>query len=157
MKEIPLSKGAVAIVDDDTYEELSKYKWCINNNGYAVRATPGSRSDHRPLIPMHRQIMGLQYGQKRDVDHISGEKLDNRKTNLRICTRAENLRNKGKNSTNKSGYKGVYWHRGMKKWHARIMCNFLLHDLGFFGKPELAHAAYCAAADRLHGEFSRHE
>jgi len=156
MKEIPLTQGAVAIVDDEDYEDLSKYKWCLNNNGYAVRASPGRRGDKRPLVLMHRSIMGLEYGDKNDVDHVSGERLDNRRTNLRVCSRAENLRNKRRTSNNKSGYKGVYWHRGMKKWHTRIMCNFVLHDLGFFETPELAHSAYCEAADRLHGEFAHH-
>jgi hypothetical protein len=156
MKEIPLSKGAVAIVDDDTYEELSKYKWCINNNGYAVRATPGRRDEKRPLIMMHRSIMVLNHGDARDVDHIDGNKLNNQRSNLRICTRAENLRNRKKNSNNSSGYKGVCWHKAMGKWHARIMHDYHYHDLGFFADAEMAHAAYCKAADSLHGEFSCH-
>ena len=113
MKEIVLTKGAIALVDDDDFEKLIETRWCLNG--------PYGYNKGRGL--MHRFILGLQ---KRDpqVDHINGNKLDNRKSNLRLCNNAENQMNH--NSTGgKSKYRGVIWggkHPGMKKrpWISRI-------------------------------------
>ena len=100
MKEIPLSsKNEVnnngtysATVDDDLYDDLIKYNWSISNNGYAQRRIikpDGSKS----TISMHRQIMELTFGDNKCVDHINGNRLDNQKSNLRVCTHTENLHN----------------------------------------------------------------
>jgi hypothetical protein len=86
-----------------------------------------------------------------DVDHINGVRDDNRWTNLRLATRAENLRNM-KAKTNKTGLKGVYLNAG--RYTARIRHNYTSHYLGRFDTPEEAHAAYRKAADALHGEFA---
>lgn len=159
MREIPLSRGMVALVDDEDYEELSRYKWsaqyCKRRGTYiAVRAT--SRKSGKKMVLMHRQIMGLEHGDRRVVDHISvGDTLDNRRSNLRIATNSENMCNSGIRPQNKSGYKGVFWSGVSQKWTAQIRKNYTKYHLGLFETPEAAHAAYCAAAERLHGEFAK--
>jgi len=89
------------------------------------------------------------------VDHINGNPSDNRACNLRIGTHSENLRNRGAQANNKSGYKGVAFRKDTKKWTARITVNSHTVNLGCFSTPELAHMAYCKAAAELHGEFAR--
>jgi hypothetical protein len=101
MKKIQLTKNKYALVDDEDYEELNKYNWYYSYQGYAVR------TNHRlnKCIYMHRIIMNpLDYKQ---VDHINHNKLDNRKENLRICDRFQNLQNSKIRLDNKSGIKGV--------------------------------------------------
>ncbi len=89
------------------------------------------------------------------VDHINGDTLDNRRANLRVCTMAQNVRNRKKPRTNTSGYKGVHWMPRHKKWMAKITCAGKHIFLGLFDDPAEAHAAYCAAAKKYHGDFAR--
>jgi hypothetical protein len=90
-----------------------------------------------------------------DIDHINGDGLDNRWSNLRLATRAENIRNSRTKATNTSGFKGVSWHKRDRKWQAHIKINGRSKNLGLFEAPEDAHAAYVAAAQKYHGEFAR--
>jgi len=93
-----------------------------------------------------------------DVDHISGDTLDNRKSNLRCCTRAENLHNGARHTDGKNPFKGCYYSKnqwGDKKWIAQIFVNGKLHYLGSFLTPEEAAAAYNTKATELCGEFAR--
>ena len=105
----------------------------------------------------HRLAWFYVYGvwPPEDIDHINCIRGDNRLCNLRLASRAQNLRNCGVRRNNTSGFKGVTFHRPTKKWRARILHNGVRHNLGLFDTPELAHAAYCAASERLHGEFAR--
>ena len=98
--------------------------------------------------------MGLGRGDKSVVDHINGNGLDNRKANLRIASATENGRNRRRHSNNTSGFKGVKKDKG--RWVANIGGSKNRIRLGSFETPEEAHAAYCEAANRLHGEFARH-
>ena len=151
MKYIPLTKGKFAIVDDDDYEALICFKWHCNAAGYSVRRItigPGKRA----MVLMHRLIAGTPPG--KETDHINMDKLDNRKCNLRICTPAENKWNLGKRKDNMSGYKGVGWHKGTKKFMARIRHNNTRMYLGLFPTAKAAHNAYKLAAATYHGEFS---
>ncbi|MBX3579886.1 MAG: HNH endonuclease [Rhizobiaceae bacterium] len=91
------------------------------------------------------------------VDHVNGERSDNRWANLRKATNAQNSANQRLKRCNTSGFKGVCWHAGGRAWMARIRANGKSHYLGLFGSREAAHAAYVAAADKLHGEFARTE
>lgn len=156
MKEIPLTKGLVAIVDDEDYEELSKYKW-QSVKGYAYRVLLVSDGKGRQRIGMHRQIMGLDLSDERVVDHIDRNPINNKRSNLRICTEAENAMNRSMLSANKSGYKGVSWEKNLKKWRAQIQVNGKNFALGVYSTPEEAHAAYCIKAVELHGEFANAE
>lgn len=156
MKEIPLTKGKVAIVDDCDYEELSKYKWCAarRKDGlayYAIRSVWGNGKNKR--IFMHRVITECPQGMQ--VDHIDGNGLNNTRANLRNATQSQNNANSRKPKSNKSGFKGVHLHTQRKRWVAMIKINKKARYLGIFDTPELAHQAYCLAAKDLFGDFAR--
>lgn len=156
MKKIELTRGLRALVDDDDYEELSKYKWCASplryNTSYALRNVyiPGKSPK---TIFMHNVILNPKKGEL--VDHIDGDGLDNRKTNLRICTNTQNQWNKPMQSNNKTGYKGVSYYKTSKKWKAKVVANGVVYHLGTFDSPELAGRAYDKGAQEYHGEFAR--
>lgn len=90
-----------------------------------------------------------------DVDHINCDRSDNRLSNLRLATRAQNMQNRGATRRNTTGLKGVCWDSGRKKWLAQIKINGRNTYLGRHDTPEQAHAAYLRAADLEHGEFAR--
>jgi hypothetical protein len=92
------------------------------------------------------------------IDHISGDPMDNRLTNLRLASRSQNLANQGRNRRNSSGFKGVSWYEANQKWGARIRRpKGKKQYLGYFTTPEEAHAAYCRAAKHYFGEYARFE
>lgn len=153
MKELSLTRGFVALVDDEDYEQLSKYKWTATDEGYAFRMAKVIGG--REKISMHRFLMGIGKNDPRQVDHINGNAQDNRKENLRICSQSENLKNYKKPSTNTSGYKGVSWSTATNKWKAQIRVNNEVKYLGVYENAEDAHRAYCAASEKYHGEFGR--
>jgi hypothetical protein len=156
MKEIPLTQGKVAIVDDEDFEELSKVKWCAQKSKdtfYAVRGLYRSDKKTKGQIIMHRVI--LDAPTDKFVDHINGDGLDNRRENLRLCSHAENQRNKGKQKNNTSGFKGVCWHKRSKKWYVQIMADKKLINVGLFTTLEEAVSAHKSAALKYHGEFAR--
>src|SRR5258708_35296117 len=95
LKEISLTRGLVALVDDEDYDELSQYRWRVNGSGYAMRlgwhpTIPGKRI----YITMHRHLLGLQPGDQWEGDHIDNNRLNNCRRNLRICSTAQNVRNR---------------------------------------------------------------
>jgi hypothetical protein len=90
-----------------------------------------------------------------DVDHINGDKSDNRFSNLRLATVSQNLANAKKPVTNTSGYKGVSWNKNAKKWRSMIKRDGKVTHLGYFETPEAAHAAYMNKAREFFGEFAR--
>ena len=149
MKSIPLTQGKFAIVDDGDYDWLTQWKWCYDA-GYAMRNIYSKTG--RILKPMHALIMETPKGM--DTDHINGDKLDNRRGNLRICTHAENMRNRGKQSDNESGYKGVMKHKNKGKWVANIVVSGKSIYLGIYDNPEKAARAYLLASKEYFGEFS---
>ena len=158
MKEIPLTQGKVALVDDEDFEKVSQFQWYANRIGkgdhwYATRNV--RRNGKRRPELMHRVIMGLEYGDPRQVDHRDRvNTLDNRKCNLRVATRPQNSRNIGVPKHNTSGFKGVSWRKQDDKWGANIKVNGVQRYLGSFPTKELAAVAYDAAAIELHGEFA---
>jgi hypothetical protein len=87
------------------------------------------------------------------VDHIDGNPLNNRWSNLRSATSHQNNCNRPLGATNRSGFKGVHWDKSKKRWRAACKVHGRRHHLGWFSEPEAAYAAYCEAAPRLHGEF----
>jgi hypothetical protein len=149
---VPLTKGKEAIIDAEDAEIVGRHNWCDSGNGYAftaVRLANGKRS----LLRMHRLIMNPPEGMQ--IDHIHGNKLDNRKSQLRFATNSQNNHNQGVRANNTSGFKGVTWHTLQNKWNAKIRLNNKLVHLGSFTTAEAAHQAYCEAANRMHGEFAR--
>lgn len=148
---IPLTRGAVAIVDVSDYEWLMQWKWRAiqgNSTMYAVRRSKGR------LIFMHREIMGVTDPETL-IDHADRDGLNNRRCNIRVATRAENMRNRIMCCNNKSGYKGVNWSKAHKKWIARIGVDNKRRFLGHFESAESAAHAYDRAARELHGKFAR--
>jgi hypothetical protein len=92
-----------------------------------------------------------------EIDHIDRDGLNNRRENLRVSTPSQNSQNSRKNSLNTSGFKGVFFQKGLGKWRAQIKTNGKRKSLGCFLSPEEAHEAYCRASDKYHGEFGRTE
>jgi hypothetical protein len=153
MKEIPLTQGKVALVDDEDYAELVKHKWYARRSGstrwYAFRNV--QMKDRRITVGMHRMILRVQPGQ--EVDHASGDGLDNRRANLRPCNKRQNQMNGNKRMGCSSQYKGVAAHRD--KWRAYINTERGLVFLGSFHLELDAARAYNRAATVLFGNYAR--
>jgi len=159
-REIPLTRGYVALVDAEDYEWLTRdYKWCVcfsrrKNTEPSPRAYSRIRGSGRAcsskLILMHRLITNAPRGL--DVDHIDHNGLNNRRNNLRICSRSENNWNQSLDEQTKS--KGVYWDWQRGKWRAYISQFNKRYELGRFEDKTDALRAYDLAAIRLFGEFS---
>lgn len=139
--EIKLPSGDITIVDDEVYEDVSNYKWCKSGGGYVSTWVKGK------TVYMHRLIMDVPNDFV--VDHINGNTLDNRKENLRVCTKKENLRNRKLSKNNKVGYKGVWLNGG------RYQAAIVKKHLGAFDTAEDAALAYDEAARKLFGDFAR--
>lgn len=154
MKRIPLTQGKFATVDNEDYERLSKHKWHLlkcPTGSYAQRNIPaGGRKQKK--VQMHRVIM--QAPDDMQVDHIDRDGLNNQRNNMRLCTHAQNQRNR-RTQANFSGYKGVNWNNKSKKWQVYISVNDKAVFLGSFFCPIKAAVAYDKAAIRYSGEFAR--
>jgi hypothetical protein len=155
MKEIQLTQGKVALVDDEDYEYLMQWKWFANKKGstfYAVRSLHSNNV--RKTIFMHRLITN-NINTKMQTDHLNGNGLDNRKINLRICTTSQNSMNRGLQINNTTGFKGVNYDKFSNKFRAQIRVNNIYKNLGYYIDPKDAARAYNAAAIKLHGEFAK--
>lgn len=138
-----MSNSNQFIFDKDDYDLIKKYCWRLSSNGYV-----NSSND----IKLHRLIMDCPDGFV--VDHISGNKLDNRKLNLRVCKQNENCMNHSLNSNNTSGVAGVNWHKASSKWMARIKSNYKTIYLGLYDNFEDAVEARKIAEEKYFGKFS---
>lgn len=150
---IPLSKGQFAIVDEADFEWLNQWSWYLGTKGYAGRDQGRNKSEKRRYIRMHTLITCPPPGMV--TDHLNGNKLDNRRSNLRICTQAKNTRNSKPHSDSKSGFRGVSWHGLTDKWQARVSINGKEKYLGLYDTREEAALAYNQAAKIHYGEFAR--
>jgi hypothetical protein len=153
VKTIPLTRGKVAIVDDEDFEYLSQWKWHCTNAGYAARrgfwgGWVDGKKMNGPMILMHRLVNNTPDGF--DTDHINRDTLDNRKANLRTATRSENNRNSDPQKRNKSGYKGVL--KRCNRWVASY--KHLNGELRYIGSYATAEIASVAREMYIHGYFS---
>lgn len=150
------------VIDDEDWDKIKKYKWKIKyetdtfsvvaSHRIGPKQSDGRRK--RVMTSLSRLLTNCPIGMV--VDHISGDSLDNRKQNLRICTKAENNRNKKKQLGTKSKYKGVTLsHHKTKPWTAYISFNDKVRRLGYFSTEKEAALVYDNKAKELFGQFAR--
>lgn len=148
MSELKLADGKIVLLDEEDYERLKDFKWCLSSKRYAGRFIV--KNGKRTGIYMHRVIADPPKGMV--VDHVNGNKLDNRRSNLRVCTQYQNVVKQTMNSRNTSGYRGVTYDATRNKWVAQT------HKAGkhiFIGRHETkedAIKAHKSMFDKIHIE-----
>jgi hypothetical protein len=162
MREIKLTQGLVALVDDEDFEYLNQWKWCVQKNRqnrYAARFTTlfSDGIKKRVQLRMH-QVLLKMYNQKSEgVDFIDNNGLNLTKINIRVASQTEAKRN-GKKTIKvggtKSQFKGVTFHKKTGKYHASIFCDKKAMSLKYHDTEVLAAIAYNEAAIKYHGEFA---
>ncbi len=161
MKEIPLTQGFVAFVDDEDFEKVSQFKWYAKiSRGvwYAMRSVrlnpPAPNGQRQTTLLMHRFILGLEADDPREVDHREQvETLNNQRANLRICTRVENRRNSRKPAHNTTGFKGTTLHSG-GKYQAGLHVHGKFIYGGLFASAKAAALKYNELAQKHYGAFA---
>jgi len=148
MKEIKLTQGRVAKIDDEDYPLVSQFKWYYHSTGYAFTG-----DGQGGKLRMHYAIMARL--PKYQVDHINGDRLDNRRQNLRHVKAQYNCWNKGLPANNTSGYKGVSWDKKTSRWRARIKIDYIQYNLGGFDNAVDGARAYNEAALKHYGKYTR--
>lgn len=160
MKEIKLKgklgKGLVALIDDEDFERVNQHKWQLAKRKNANYVQGWINGKH---ILLHRFVLELN-DPKMDVDHINHDGLYNLKSNLRICTRSQNLHNRQiiisvNSKRTSSKFKGVSWHKRANKWRARGTINHKEYPLGLFNNEIEAARAYNEFAKENYGEFAK--
>ena len=153
MKTIELSNGLCVVVDDEDHAALVAHRWCPSGaRPYAMRIV--TAGGVRRAVWMHRVV--AQAPDHLEVDHVNGNRLDNRRANLRPCTRSQNAKNLSRRVQVKtSRFKGVHWNDRDRRWYAVIHANRKRHHIGCFSDELAAARAYDNAARTLHGEFAR--
>lgn len=136
-----------AKIDTEDIDKIKEHKWFYNRSGYAETKIKNK------ILRMQHKVFGKPSAGF-DTDHINQDKLDNRKLNLRFCTRSQNMANRGKASTNTSGFKGVAWNKFNNKWKAQITINYKSMHLGYYKNKIKAAIAYNEAALKYFGEFA---
>jgi hypothetical protein len=147
LKEIRLYDGSITVVDDDDFEKYGEYKFYSNGKGHVYR------NGENGTMYLHREIMNAPDGMI--VDHINGDKLDNRKSNLRLATPRQNQFNKRKTTKETSSlYKGVCWIKKTNAWLSSIRIDGVRTNLGYYETEEAAAIAYNEKAKQYHGDFA---
>jgi len=157
VRRIQLPHGLFALIDSEDYQRISKHRWCCLKKGdgtpRAVKRTAYIKEGQKQEgVYLHREIMNPPPDMC--IDHIDGDALNNRKSNLRVCSHSENAANINNGPKSKSGYYGVYWHKGKQQWRASIMHNYKNIHIGYFVDAEQAAAERDIMACELFGEFA---
>lgn len=164
--ESPKHGTHIALIDKEDYPRVKDIRWSLRVEGHAIyahtniphpngtwyRSSSGKRRRRMATVLMHRLIANSPKGKV--TDHINHNGLDNRKSNLRVCTIAENTRNQQRQKGSTSIYKGVYWYKARKKWQAEIMFKGKRIYIGRFTDEKEAARASDAKAKELHGEYA---
>lgn len=153
MKEIKLSQGLVAKVDNDDFEKLSKLNWYASRNRKYYARRHQMINGKKSKVYMHREIMGVTESNI-FVDHIDGDGLNNTRANLRVASHSENLANVPKRNGTSSKYRGVNFKKSTGKWQAQIQHNNKLHWVGSFDDEVEAAKAFDKKAHEFFGDFA---
>ena len=162
-KRILLTRGQFALVDSEDFDYLNQWSWYAvkdkRGNFYAISNSKIDSLLEPPSAPpdasMARVILGLNVCNPLQADHINHNTLNNKKSNLRKCTRTQNQGNRKIESGGTSKYKGVSWHRRGKIWQARLGIDGQLKYLGTFENERTAAFAYNLAAKKHFGKFAK--
>ena len=157
VREIPLTRGMVAIVDDEDYDKVAAFRWhaartCAAKDIWYARRTIRDGGKKR-IVAMHQIILPLD--PPLTSDHINGNGLDNRRCNLRPATLHQQAMNLRMKRTNKSGFIGVHWSKSQHAWIAMIRINRVAKYLGHFQDPKQAAETYDRVARETRGEFAK--
>ena len=157
MRELPLSQSQVALVSDEDFGRFSQFKWHAvwvkTTNSFYAEAWFYSPTKHREW--MHRIVMGCAKRDGKQVDHVNGDTLDNRRENLRFVTHSQNQMNRKLQSASSSGMRGVSFCRQTGLWKARFVIQQKEIWLGRFSTKDQAQAAVIAARSDRYGEYAR--
>ncbi len=153
MKKIPLTQGKFALVDDEDFDWLNKWKWYAHKDYSTFYANRHGQGCNDKNILMHREIINVSKGQL--IDHKDRNGLNNQKSNLRVCNAYENCCNRKLHSNNKTGFRGVVFYPLLNKYMVRIKNKNKTHCLGLYSSLIEAAKAYDIKAKQLHGEFAR--
>ncbi len=150
---IPLTNGGVTLVDPEDYPLVRGISWAAerkkrSRTAYVVKSTRRPKN-----LYLHRLLFDVPVGM--EIDHVSGDGLDNRRKNLRLATHSQNCQNNLGKRRRSSRFKGVCWDRGRARWMASIQAGERHINLGRYATEEAAAAAYDCAARELHGDFAR--
>lgn len=154
MKTIIINTGKQTLLDDDTYNYANQWKW-YEVSGYARREYRIFNKTYR--VALHHVVLGIvgEATGTLEVDHVNGNRLDNRKENLRIVHKAENQRNAGLRSDNTSGYKGVTLDKQTGHWKAQCYRRNKRIHIGSFNTAKEAALAYNKVASKEFGVYAR--
>lgn len=151
--EFVLSDGTITLIDAEDLARVSAYTWCLSKTKCGQIRAFRHKSKDNPYWLLHRFILSAPDGVV--IDHKDGDTLNNTKSNLRICTQAENSRNRRRSKRNVSGYKGVIYEARINRWRAQIAYDGRAVVIGRYKTAERAARAYDRIARLCHGDFAR--